>query len=89
MDVSDFKHLERLKKRNTYGRDQNMLNWSSWLRMHHQDPGWMQRVLKEDCWHGLDFSSWDQLENWDSKAIVKILDTTEISINTVAESVAN
>lgn len=87
LEVSDFERIQRLKKRNTYGTDQNMLNWSSWLRIHHQDPQWMQHVLKEDCWDGLDFSSWDQLTNWASKANVKNLDTTGLSINQVAESV--
>ena len=89
LDVSDFERIQRLKKRNTFGVDQNMLNWSSWLRMHHQDPQWMQHVLKEDCWSGLDFSVWDQLVNWDSKAIVKALDTTGLTINQVTKSVAD
>lgn len=57
LDVGDFERIQRLKKRNTYGLDQNMLNWSSWLRMHHLDPQWMQHVLFDDCWHGLDFST--------------------------------
>ena len=89
LDVNDFKRIQRLKKRNTYGMDQNMLNWSSWLRMHHQDPQWMQHVLLDDCWHGLDFSVWDRLINWESKALVKALDTTKLTINQVAESIAN
>lgn len=29
LDVSDFERIGRLKKRNTYGVDQNMLNWIS------------------------------------------------------------
>lgn len=87
LDVSDYERIQRLKKRNTYGADQNMLNWSSWLRMHHRDPQWMQHVLKESCWQGLDFSGWDQLSGWDTKAIITILDTTKLSINQVAESV--
>ena len=66
-----------------------MLNWSSWLRMHHQDPQWMQHVLMEDCWHGLDFSVWDQLENWSSKALVKTFDTTRLTVNQVATFIAN
>jgi len=88
LDVNDFERIQRLKKRNTYGVDQNMLNWSSWLRMHHQDPQWMQHVLKEDSWQGLDFRQWDTLESWDSKANIKHLDTTEFSINQVAESIS-
>lgn len=87
LNVSDFERIQRLKQRNTYGIDQNMLNWSSWLSMHHQDPQWMQHVLLDDCWHGLDFSAWDRLVNWDSKAFVKALDTTRLTINQVAESI--
>ena len=89
LDVSDFERIKRLKKRNTYSADQNMLNWSAWLRMHHQDPQWVQHVLKEDRWHGLDFSAWDRLVNWASKAFVKTLDTTRLTINQVAESIAH
>lgn len=69
--------------------DQNMLNWSAWLRMHHQDPQWAPHVLKEDCWNELSFSPWDQLEAWDRKAFVKIFDTTRLTINQVAESIAH
>ena len=89
LDVSDYERIQRLKKRNTYGLDQNMLNWSSWLRMHHQDPQWMQHVLKEDCWQKLDFSDWDQLSDWGAKAFVTILDTTRLSVKQVAKSVAD
>lgn len=89
LDVSDFERIKRLKQRSTYGADQNMLNWAAWLRMHHQDPQWAQHVLKEDCWNGLDFSSWDHLKNWDSKANIKFLDTTNLSIKSVASNVAS
>ncbi len=88
LDVRDFERIQRLKKRNTYGTDQNMLHWSSWLRMHHQDPQWMQHVLKENCWNGLSFSAWDNLVNWNNKASVRIIDTTELSLNEVATNVA-
>lgn len=87
LDVSDFERIQRLKKRNTYGADQNMLNWSAWLRMHHQDPQWTQHVLKENCWNGLDFSSWDQLEHWADKTNIALLDTTDCSIEEVAQKV--
>ncbi len=89
LDVSDFERIQRLKKRNTYGADQNMLNWSSWLRMHHQDPQWMQHVLKEDCWPGLDFSAWDQLDHWGDNVNFKFVDTTTLSIPQVAENIAD
>lgn len=89
LDVSDIERVQRLKKRHSFGLDQSMLNWSSWLRMHHQDPQWMQHVLKDDCWDGLDFSYWEQLPNWASKANNMILDTTGLSVDQVARFVAD
>ncbi|MEO8963749.1 MAG: GNAT family N-acetyltransferase [Gammaproteobacteria bacterium] len=89
LDVSDIERIKRLKNRNTYGADQNMLNWSAWLRMHHHEPQWAQQVIKEECWDGLNFSCWDQLTSWNSKSNIEYLDTTELSINKVAESIAD
>lgn len=88
LDVGDFEWIQRLKKRNTYAADQNMLNWAAWLRMHHQDPKWTQNVLKDDCWDGLDFATWDTHNSWSSLANVTLLDTTQLSIIEVAEAVA-
>lgn len=89
LDVNDFERIQRLKKRNTYGADQNMLNWSAWLRMHHQDPQWTQHVLKEECWSGLDFSRWDQWDTWEDRAHIQLLDTTPYSVQEVAHQVAD
>jgi gluconate kinase len=88
LDVSDFERIQRLKKRNTYGADQNMLNWSAWLRMHHQDPQWTQHVIKDDSWNGLDFSTLSAFEDWASTANIEILDTTELDIKQTAQQVA-
>jgi chloramphenicol 3-O-phosphotransferase len=89
LDVGDFERIQRLKKRNTYGADQNMLHWSSWLRMHHQNPQWAQHVVKEDAWEGLNFCHWDQLEHWTNKAHIKTLDTTRLSVKDAASEVAS
>lgn len=84
LDVSDMERVKRLKNRNTHGADQPMLNWSAWLRMHHQDPQWAQHIIKEDAWNELDFTCWDQLANWDSKANINYIDTTTLTIDEVA-----
>ncbi len=89
LDVLDVERIRRLKRRNIYGADQNMLNWAAWLRMHHHDPQWAQHVIKEECWSGLNFEYWDQLDNWYSKANIQYLDTTKLSINEVAECVSD
>jgi len=89
LDVSDYQRIARLKKRNTYGADQNMLNWASWLRMHHQDPQWEQHVIRNNCWEDLDFSLWQDLRDWDRLAHVSIIDTTKQTIQETTNIVAN
>lgn len=85
LDVSDVERIKRLKARNTYGANQDMLNWSAWLRMHHHDPQWHQSVIKDDCWEHLEFSRWDKDVAWPNNIVnQKILDTTPLSIEEVA-----
>ena len=89
LDVSDFERIQRLKKRNTYGADQNMLNWSAWLRMHHQDPQWTPHVIQKDAASHMDFSRLSALKNYEEVANVKILDTTELALHDVAGELAD
>jgi gluconate kinase len=89
LDVSDFKRIGRLKKRNTYGIDQNMLNWSSWLRMHHQDPQWTPHVIQEDAASIMDFRQFNNLASYKEVANVKILDTTDLALHEVARKLAD
>lgn len=89
LDVNDFERILRLKKRNTYGINQNMLNWSSWLRMHHQDPQWEQHVISEDSSCILDFSRLSDLLEYTEVANIKILDTTNLSLHKIAKELAD
>lgn len=89
LDVSDIERVCRLRTRNIYNADQNMLNWASWLRMHHYDPQWYQNVIKDNAWKNLDFSTWDTLSNWQSVASIITIDTTEMKIDQVGKSVIN
>lgn len=88
LDVNDVVRIQRLKKRNTYGADQDMLNWSAWLRMHTHDPQWTQQVIKNESWENLDFSSWDQNQDWPNTVTTKIINTTDFDIQEVATQVA-
>lgn len=89
LDVSDFERIQRLKNRNSYGADQNMLNWSAWLRMHHQDPKWTPHVIQDTPATIMDFNRLNQLLSYDDVANVQILDTTALTINKVAQQVAD
>ena len=85
LEVSDIERIHRLKKSNTHDLDQNILNWASWLRVHHQDPTWTQHVIKENSWEGLDFSQWDKLSSWEKKAQINLIDTTSFSLEEVTK----
>ena len=89
LDVHDFERIGRLKKRNTYGADQNMLNWSAWLRMHHQDPQWGPHVIQEDAASIMDFTKLSALKSYEEVANVKILDTTDLALHEVAGELAD
>lgn len=84
LDVSDFERIGRLKKRNTYGADQNMLNWAAWLRMHICDPEWTPHVIQEDAASIMDFTKLSALKSYEEVANIKILDTTDLALHEVA-----
>jgi hypothetical protein len=88
LDCSDIIRVKRLKARNSYGVNQDTLNWATWLRMHCHDPQWEQRVIKDSCWSGMDFSGWDTLHSWNEVANVRIIDTSSMSIAEVAKQLS-
>jgi len=90
LDVSDFERIQRLKKRNNYGIDQSMLNWSSCLRMNTPDPQWTPHVIQEDA-AGIMGTLHDlsKLRSYDEVATVKILDTTNLALHQVAQDLAD
>ncbi|NRB10924.1 MAG: AAA family ATPase [Rickettsiaceae bacterium] len=90
LDVSSLERINRLQQSKHHAKpNQNMLNWSSWLKIHTKNPSWEQHVIKDDCWNELDFSNWDSQKNWNLLANVKLLDTTTFNISQVAELVAD
>jgi GNAT superfamily N-acetyltransferase len=89
LDVSDFERIGRLKKRNTYGADQNILNWAAWLRMHIRDPEWTPHVIQEDAADIMDFTRLSALESYEEVANIKILDTTDLALHEVAVELAD
>ena len=89
LDMSDFERIQQLKKRNSYGVDQNMLNWSAWLRMHTSDPEWTPYVIQEDAASIMDFSRLSVLNSYDEVANIKILDTTDLALHEVAVELAD
>ena len=89
LDVNDIVRIKRIGTRGEVPyNNQHMLNWASWLRVHNQLPSWEQHVIKEDCWNGLNFSTWETKDSWSEVATTQLIDTTELCIEAVAQQVA-
>ena len=86
LDVGDFERIQRLKKGNSYGIDQNTLNCSAWLRMHTRDLEWAPHVIQENAASIMDFSRLSIFKSYEEVANVKILDTTEFALHDVARN---
>ena len=82
---SDLERIARLKKRGTYGANQDTLNWSAWLSMHHHDPQWEQHVIKENAWEIMDFSRLEKLTSWqETLGRVHIINTSDMTVEQVS-----
>ena len=89
LDCSDMERIRRLTIRNTYGPNQDIINWASWLRIHANLPTWESRVITEDFWPGMNFSHWLSLKEWPSTLRPHIIDTTKLSIPEVVQKVTS
>lgn len=89
LDCSDEVRVQRLRKRNTYGINQNTLNWAAWLRMHCKDPTWEPDVIKESSSSHMLFSQWSQLVNWPKHVKISSIDTSFLTINQTAHSITH
>lgn len=87
LDVTDIERIHRLRTRNTYGANQDMLNWAAWLRLHHHDPSWHQNVIIDNSWEKLNFEYLDNIKYWNTLANVTVIDTTLLSIQAVSDSI--
>ncbi len=89
LDCNDTVRIQRLKKRNTYGINQDSLNWAAWLRMHCANPRWEQHVIKQGSSTIMHFDEWDSLQSWNEKTSIKLIDTSQYSIEQVASRIAS
>lgn len=66
-----------------------MLNWASWLWMHHQDPQWMKSIIQESSLDIMNFSKVNYLTNYDEVANIRFLDTTDLTLIDIAQKLSN
>ena len=88
LDCNDQMRIQRLKNCSHSTMDQNLLNWASWLRIHHFNPQWEQQVIIEHHDTQLDFSVWDQETSWLNLATIYFCDTSHMAIPAVASEIS-
>lgn len=87
LDVTDKERVHRLKMRGSSDANQDMLNWSSWIRMHFHSPQWHPEVIVENSWNAMLFERWSEIESWNKMAEISTADTTHMSVSKVAQKV--
>ena len=84
LDVSDSERVARLKYSSPALANQNMLNWASWLRMHHADPSWTTSVIEEDASSIMNFSQLKRFNKYNEVANLRFVDTSGLELSEVA-----
>ncbi len=57
LDVGDVERISRLRTRGDGQDTQDVLNWSAWLRLHH-DPLWRPDVIMQGGWPDMQWDRW-------------------------------
>lgn len=84
LDCRDVKRIERLRKRDAHGATQEMLCWAAWQRMHCAELDWRPDVIQDESWSEMRWENW---KNKDNYPLIETIDTTDLSIKEVAESI--
>jgi len=87
LDCYDVERIERLRKRESHGADQDNLNWAAWQRMHAVDPKWRIDIIMDNSEVNLIWERWKDWKRGDPRWKVDIVDTTHMSIIQVAEEI--
>jgi ribosomal protein S18 acetylase RimI-like enzyme len=92
LDCDDAVRYERLNQRQSYGPNQDIMNWASWLRLHTHNPQWEQSVFLDDAWSEMDFSAFKNLNSWHDSFNFEMInnrnDTPEDTTTRVLEWIA-
>ncbi|MEX2542945.1 MAG: hypothetical protein WD314_14140 [Trueperaceae bacterium] len=86
LDVRDVERVDRLRSRgSSEAASQEMLNWAAWNRMHAVDPQWRQDVIMDGGEPDMRWERWRDWQRGDPRWCVTTLDTTDSSIDQVAQ----
>ena len=90
LDCSDPVRITRMRKRGIDPRwppTQDVLGWASWQRMHAWDPQWEQHVINGNGPSDHSYDSWTHWKQTDARWQVRVIDTTDATIEQVLDRV--
>jgi hypothetical protein len=66
LDCDDAERVRRIRERGPIANEElwHHVIWSSWLRLHRLDPGWLPRVITDADDHGGGVASWLEWDRW-------------------------
>lgn len=91
LDCDDTERLARMRGRGDdwaarFGDDlEDFVHWGEWMRGHARDPGFRQFVIREHCDPGMQWRRWSAWRVSDPRWRVRIVDTTNVSVDDVAD----
>lgn len=91
LDCSDTTRIARIRARGIDPRwppTQHVLNWAAWHRVHAWDPQWEPHVINGNGPGTHRYERWLNWAQGDERWRVKVLDTTEASVEQTLEMVA-
>ena len=91
LDCSDPDRIQRMRKRGIDPRwppTQDVLNWSSWHRMHAWDPQWEQQVIIGNGPPEHNYDCWIHWKQNDLRWAVSVMDTTGTDVDLMLDKMA-
>lgn len=86
LDCYDVVRIDRLRTRGSE-LTHEMLCWAAWQRMHAVDPQWHQNTIRADGAPEMRWERWEDWQRGDPRWQTRVLDTTTLSIEEVADAI--
>lgn len=91
LDCDDTERLARMRSRGDdwaarFGNNlDDFVHWGAWMRGHARDPGFRPFVIQEQCDPGMRWERWSEWRASDPRWRVRIVDTSRVSVDEVAD----
>lgn len=88
LDCGDIERVDRLRRRATFGPNQDILSWAAWLRVHSVDPAWCPEAIQTISHPSMAWQRLPSFQRGDPRWQQPIIDTTNLTIDETAAAIA-